>query len=259
MDRSGEPEKLVGALSNGIAIIRYLNKIRRPVGVSQITHDLHLNMSTCYNLLKTLVYEDLLAFDSNNKTYALSLGLVQLAKSTLDQASSVRLIRPHIEGITVKHQVTVTLWQCISNDRVVLVDRADTDSAITVHMQIGQRLPLYIGALGRCMAAYSTLDKAGIEKQFRTLQWQSPPTFAEYWNEVKAAKANGFAIDSGNYVKGVTTISSIVLDKQNKPTMAISAVGFSAQFNDETLNALGCDLCDHTQQISRALAGDFTG
>ena len=48
------PQKLVAALSSGLAIVRYLSVAGAPVGVSRIAQHLDLNSSTCFNLLKTL-------------------------------------------------------------------------------------------------------------------------------------------------------------------------------------------------------------
>ena len=62
-EHAERPEKLVGALASGLAIVRYLAVAGAPVGVSRIARHLELNASTCYNLLKTLVHERLVVFD----------------------------------------------------------------------------------------------------------------------------------------------------------------------------------------------------
>src|SRR5690606_25990330 len=130
------------------------------------------NSSTCFNLLKTLVHERLVTFDEITKTYAVSLGLVQLAKGSLEAASYVRLLRPHLQEIASRHRVTATLWQRIIEERVVLVDLADAGSTIRIHMTVGQRLPMYIAALGRCMAAYSKLDTHELRSKISTMRWE---------------------------------------------------------------------------------------
>lgn len=249
------PDKLVGALRSGLAILRYLSRSGTGVGVSQVARDLKLNPSTCFNLLKTLVHEGLVIFDRAGKSYALGLGLVELAKGALEQASYPRLVRPHLDAIALKHRVTATLWQRVGDERVVLVDRADNDAAMRVHMSIGQRLPLFIAALGRCMAAHSGLSRAALKKRFAVLRWEDAPSFEAYWTEVNAVRSKGYAIDAGHYVKGVTTVSAAVVDAGGQPVMAISAVGFSAQLTGAKLKALGEELRRRSAQVSRALSG----
>lgn len=249
------PEKLVGALASGLSILRYLCAAPAPVGVSRIARDLSLNSSTCFNLLKTLVHEQLVLFDDSAKTYSIGLGLVKLAKGALEQASYVRMIHPHLEEIAMRHRTTVTLWQRSTEERVVLVDRADNVAAMRVHMSIGQRLPMYIAALGRSMAAHSSLSPAELRSRFSNLRWENAPSFEAYLAEVDEARRIGYAVDIDRYVRGVTTVSAAIVDAEQQPVMAISAVGFSGQFDTAAIEALGTDLRERAREISRAVSG----
>ncbi|WP_151448937.1 IclR family transcriptional regulator [Lacisediminimonas profundi] len=255
MSKTNAPEKPVGALVSGLAVLRYLASTRTPAGVTRIARDLELNSSTCFNLLKTLAHEGLINFDDPTKTYTIGLGLVELAKGALEQSSYVRMVHPFLEQIAANHRVTATLWHRTHGDRVVLLDRADHEAAIRVHMSIGQRLPMYIAALGRCMAAYSRLEPEQLRLHFENLRWESGPTFDEYLLEIEEVRKRGYAVDSGSYVKGVTTVSAAVLDESERPVMAISAVGFSGQLDKTAIKALGEALKESADKVSRALAG----
>lgn len=249
------PEKLVGALSSGLAVLRYLAATPSSVGVTRVARDLELNSSTCFNILKTLVHEGLVTFDERTKTYSISIGLVELAKGALEQSSFVRMLRPHLDALAMEHSVTATLWQRSSGERVVLVDLADNPAAMRVHMSIGQRLPMYIAALGRCMAAYSNLSEDELRARISALRWENAPSFEEYYAEVQMVRDRGYAVDNGNYVKGVTTVSAPVVDGNNRAIMAISAVGFSAQLNKASIRALGEHLRARSMDASRAISG----
>ena len=249
------PEKLVGALSSGLAVLRYLSAASTPMGMSRIARDLELNSSTCFNLLKTLVHERLVTFDDSTKTYTIGLGVVELAKGALEQTAYVRMLRPHLDELAIRHRITATLWHRTIDERVILLDRADNASAMRVHMSIGQRLPMYVAALGRCMAAHAGLSAAELRSRFSGLRWEEDPSFDKYLSEIKEARKLGYAVDTGHFVKGVTTVSAAVLDSSGHPLMAISAVGFSAQFTKTAIKALGEDLRDRTAEISRAMSG----
>ena len=252
------PDKLVGALSNGLSVLRYLSRVNGRVGVTRVARDLDLHSSTCFNLLRTLVHERLVSFDSESKTYALALGLVELAKGALEQASYARMVHADLEALVKAHRVTATLWQRVEGERVLLVDRAETSAAIRVHMSIGQRLPMFIAALGRCMAASSGLTRAQLKKRYAALRWEDAPGIKQFLAEVERARTDGYAIDPGHYVKGVTTVSAAVLDAHGVPIMAISTIGFSAQFNDPQLRALARDVRDRARTITRAISGGAT-
>ena len=255
MNDSSPPEKLVGALSAGLKVLRYLSNASNPVGVTRVAKDLELNSSTCFNLLKTLVHERLVTFDESSKTYSMGLGLIELAKGSLEKASYVRLMRPHLQELALRHNITTTLWQSSRSDRVVLVDLADSSSPLRIHMSIGQRLPMYIAALGRCMAAYSGLSTQELRSKLSELRWEDGPSFETYMQEVEAVRRLGYAIDHGNYVKGVVTASSPILDQHAKPIMAVSAVGFSTQFTEKSLQTLCEDLRERCLEASIAISG----
>jgi len=255
MTTTPAPEKLVGALSSGLAVLRYLSAASTPMGMSRIARDTELNSSTCFNLLKTLVHERLVTFDSSTKTYAIGLGVVGLAKGVLEQTSYVRMLRPHLEKLALKHRITATLWHRTIDERVILLDRADNALAMRVHLSIGQRLPMYVAALGRCMAAHSGLSAAELRSRFSRLRWEEGLSFDKYLGEVEEARKRGYSVDAGHYVKGVTAVSAAVLDSSGSPLMAISAVGFSAQFTKTAIKALGEELRDCTSEISLAMSG----
>jgi DNA-binding IclR family transcriptional regulator len=255
MASSSPPDKPVGALVSGLAVVRYLAASTTPVGVTRIARELDLNASTCFNLLKTLVHEGLANFDEATKTYSIGLGVVELAKGALEQSAYVRMVQPQLREIAEAFRVTATLWQRTRRDRVVLLDRADHEAAVRVHMSIGQRLPMYLAALGRCMAAHSGLSEDELRGHFEQLRWANGPTFAAYLKEVEQARKLGYAVDDGRYAKGVTTVSAPILDQARRPIMAISAVGFYGQLSRAEIQAAGEFIKQRAERVSRALSG----
>ena len=253
------PDKLVGALMAGLKILRYLNQLRGPVGVSQVARELSLNPSTAYNLLRTLVHERLVVFDPAGKTYAPGPGLVDLIGGGLERSAEFRLIRPHLRRLADDHAVTALLWHRGEDDRMVLIDLAETAEAVRVHMAIGQRLPPYGGSLGRCLAAHEGLSKAALKRRFGKLRWQSAPGFEDYYRQVRQARQDGYAVDSGNFTLGVTTVSALVLGSAGQAVMAISGVGFSAALTGDALHGLAVDIRERAAEASRALGGSALG
>lgn len=251
--------KRVGALASGLAVLRYLNAVGLGVGVNRVARDLGLNPSTCYNLLRTLVDEGLVSFDPQAKTYAVGLGLVELARGALEQAGFARLVRPHLEAVADAHGVTATLWQRSGPDRVVLVDHCEAEAAMRLHMQIGQRLPVHVAALGRCMAAHSGLGRQALRDAFRKLRWENAPTFEDYHRSVRLAGERGWAVDRGQFVEGVASVSAAVLDAQGSAIMALSASGFAARLTDRRVQAIGADLRIRADAVARALSGGDPG
>lgn len=249
------PEKPLRALTSGISVLRYLAASRSRVGVTRIAKDLSLNASTCFNILRTLAHERLVSFDNDTKTYSIALGVVELAKGALEQASFARMLHSDLETIANTHVVTVTLWQRVPGERVVLVDRVESNTHIRVHKSVGQRLPMFIAALGRAFAASLELGRPELKRQFSTLRWSSPPTFEEWCRDIELTRKLGYAVDADSYSNGITTVSAAVLERPT-PVMAISAIGISAQLKTSRVRAIGQDLRDCAAMATRALTGN---
>ena len=247
--KAPESGKLVGALIAGLRVLHYLVRAEAPTGVSQVARDLKISPSTCFNLLRTLVHERLVVFDPVKKNYSIGFGLLELTKGLIDRDQFIKFLRPRLERIASAHRVTGTLWRRLGSDRVVLVDRADTASAVRVHMTVGQRLPMLVGALGRCFAAYSGVQRESLRRQFDQLRWEVPPDFEEFWSDVQETRERGYAIDRDHFVRGITTIAAPILDDSGAPVMAISAIGFTGQFNEPSLKALAEDLVRESREI----------
>ena len=247
--------KLVGALASGLAILRYLVTHPGPVGVTRVARDLSLNASTCFNLLRTLVHEGLVNFDDATKTYSIGLGVVELARGALNRASLVRLVQPQLDALAVRHSVTVVMWQAEGNDRMILVHAAEHPGAVRVQMTVGTRLPRFIGAAGRCMAAFSGLSKAQLKTRFAALRWDVQPSFDSYWQSIEAVRERGWAIDDGQYQRGATVLAVPVRDGEGHATMTLGCAAFSGHMDTARTRALVNDLSGLAARLSRALVG----
>jgi DNA-binding IclR family transcriptional regulator len=247
--------KLVGALTSGLSVLRYLSRSQGPVGVSRIARELELNASTCFNLLRTLVHEGLVTFDSATKTYSIGLGVAELARGALERSSLVRLVQPHLEELAVRHSVTVVMWQRTPNERLLLVHVAENPAAVRIQMSVGARMPLLAGASGRCIAAFGAMTRAEIKARFASLRWDRAPSFAQYWDSVLRTRELGYSVDEGSYARGATIIGVPVFDARGTPTMTIGAAAFTAQMDAPRTQALVADLGELARRATRAIAG----
>jgi len=247
--------KAVGAVVSALDVLRYLGAQRTAVSGAQVARTLKLNPSTCFNILKTLVVERMVHFDEAGKTYRLGLGMVELAGNALEQVGSLRQIHPELERLAAAWRMSMTAWLRVSDTRVMLIDRAQASSTIQIHMRIGHRLPLLVGALGRCMAAHANLSDEELKRQYAEIRQDHPVPFERFLMEVAEARQAGFAVDRDGFERGITTVSSVVLDADDHPFLAISAIGLTAQCAEETIAIVGAELRHTTRRLGVMLAG----
>ena len=69
-------QKFVPAVQNAVSIMRLLAAQGSPMGATQIARETGLNVSSAFNILRTLSHEGLLSFNPEAKTYRIGMGLM---------------------------------------------------------------------------------------------------------------------------------------------------------------------------------------
>lgn len=238
-----DTQKYVGAVENAAKILRRLTQVDAPEGVAIIARETGLNVSTTFNILKTLVKEGFATFDERTKSYAIGPGVLELATPFLGR-NPVDMIRPVITGVCERHQVLVALWNVTPTGRIVLSDRIVPPNVVHADMRPGARLPDLVGAVGRCVAAERGLTRDELQAAYEALRWQNPPGFDAYWADVQKAAKDGFAFDFGNLFKGLSMAAVVVRDLDGVPRLGLSAISISGQKDADALHQAAFALRD---------------
>ncbi len=246
--------KFVGAVENAVTVLRYLAHASGPAGVAPIARETGLNVSTTFNILRTLAKERLVTFETTTKTYSIALGMLEFSAPLLG-TDQVNLIHPELERLSTEHSSLIGLWKITPNDRIVLVDRIVGANVVRVDMSIGSRLPAFVGAVGRCIAATRKLSAKQLEAHFRRLRWQTPARFEDYAADVAVAEKRGYAFDYGQLFKGVDIVAAVIRDHTGEARFGISGIVIAGQLPRPALTALGQDIRRTADHISANLYG----
>lgn len=247
-------QKLVPAVQNAMTIIRLLANSGRPLGATQIARETGLNVSSAFNILRTLSFEGLLSFDAEAKTYRIGMGLMELAAPLLG-ASPADLIRPLMSAIAEEHRITIALWQITGDERIVLIDRFTAPNIVQAVISRGSRLPVFAGAIGRVYAASLGLSKPDTQKGYNDVRWQNAPGFKAYWADVQAARESGIARDRGNLFRGLDIVAVLSRDAAGTPRLGMSSITITGQQDEESLVRIGSALASAARQVERGVFG----
>ena len=242
----------VGAVVHAIGILRYLSASPTPLGVAAVARGARVSVSTCFNILRTLARARFVSFDEKAKTYTMGLAVAELAAGFLGM-SHAELIRPGMRQLASKYAMMIVLWRVTEDGHIVLVDRAYSPMAVRVEMPVGIRLPMLVGAVGRCVAAALDLGQTELRRRFASLRWQSVPSFESYWADVQAARDAGWSMDSGQLYRGLVTVAALVTDGEGMPRFGLSGIAIAAQHDEATFPCLGADLRELAALAGRAL------
>lgn len=243
----------VPAVSRAAAILRLLGRASEPVGVQYIARSLNIIPSTCLHILRTLVAEEFVSVDPVTKLYTLNAGVLMLARQWLSQDRFAGIAQPALDRIARDYGVTAIGVQIVGLEHMIVVAMARSETMIQLHTQLGSRFPATISASGRCIAAFGDYEREELRRRFRGLRWDKAPTLAEWETQVAETRVNGYALDQGNYMAGVTVVAAPVFGVSDKLSHCLVVVGISGQLRDQTLARIGRDLRESAAQVSRQL------
>jgi DNA-binding IclR family transcriptional regulator len=242
----------VPALSRGIAVLRLLAGSDDALGVNEIARALRLVPSTCLHILRVLASERLIVMDPVTKKYTVAAGLVALARSALRHNAFPMVVQADLDALAALHRAAAIAVEASGLDHMIVVALARSPSPVQLQVEIGSRFPALISATGRCIAAFGDYPPADIKARFRKLQWDVPPTLADWQAEVQATREAGFAIDDGQYIRGITIVAAPV-GMPNGSINALVVVGLSEQMRELGLTTIGRDLRERATRLSKML------
>lgn len=249
-------ESKAPAISRAAAILRLLGKSHAPVGLQAIARELGLVPSTCLYVLRALVAEEFVSFDPDTKRYSLEAGVLTLARHWLRRNQFTDLAQPVLDRISHKFDVTMLGVNIVGLEHIIVVATSQAGANFQLSAQIGSRFPALISATGRCIAAFGDHPESVLETRFKTLRWDEPPTFEDWKKQVEQTRTQGFAVDAGNYIAGVTVVAAPVWKSRDKLSHALVAIGIGSALRRHGLPALQQEMLAAARALSNQLCGE---
>jgi DNA-binding IclR family transcriptional regulator len=253
-DQKAPRIRAVPAVTRAIAILRLLSHSRTPMGLKPIAEALDLVPSTALHIVRALVAEQLLQVDPQTKRYRLGVGMLPLARAVLENTDFPSLVRPKLDALSSRYGVTAIGVELPDLDNMIVVALSRSHAPVRLLVDVGSRFPALISATGRCVAAFSDQPWKELERRFRMLRWHNAPSFDAWRKEVDLVRRQGFSIDQGNYIAGVTIVAVPVLNSRGTISHALAAVGLGSQLDRAGSLALARDMRAAAQEVGSQLA-----
>lgn len=242
MSRPAPRIRAVPAVTRAVAILRLLSRSRAPLGLKAIAEALGLVPSTALHILRALAAEQLVRLDPASKQYSLGVGMLPLARAVLENGDFPSLVRPKLDALSQRYGVAAIGVELPDLDHMVVVALSRTLAPVRLHVDVGSRFPALISATGRCLAAFTAESWSEVERRFRRLRWHNAPSYETWRKEVATVRRQGFSIDRGNYIAGVTIVAVPVLNGGGTISHTIAAVGLGNQLDRATAQKLARDM-----------------
>lgn len=209
--------------------------------------------STCLHILRVLVSEDLVQVDAATKRYALSGGMIALARSVLGGSSFSQLMQPALDRIASRFSATAMGVEITARQGAVVLALSKSNQPFRLHTDVGSQFDELVSATGRLIAAYGQDNWTQLRKRFQAVSWDKAPSFERWRQEVEQARALGWSVDRDHFVVGLTVVAVPIFDNQRRMTHTLVAAGLSSQLQSSQVTQLAAAMQQEAAALSDML------
>jgi DNA-binding IclR family transcriptional regulator len=209
--------KTIGAVRHAIELLRCVSEAESPLGVSEIARRIGVHKSTVSRLVATLEAEHLVARDQATERITLGLGLAALASPVLVGLGLKDVVRPYLRDLARLSGETASfsVWD---GNQAVSLEQAQGGSAVRTFSAPGRRDFGHSSAAGKMLLAHAGEEviEAYCAKpltRFTERTIAEPPHLRA---ELEAARARGYAINTGETEIDVGAVSAAARDGNGK-------------------------------------------
>ena len=149
----------VASVEKAFRVLEALNRVGRPVGLSEVVPLTGFGRSATQRFLFTLRALGYVNQDTATKSYNLSPKMLEFGRAYLSADFIRDQARPFLDAANRESGETVNLT-VLDREDVVYVLRFPSRHVVSVNLAIGSRLPAYCTAPGRAILAYMEQGEA---------------------------------------------------------------------------------------------------
>lgn len=211
--------------------------------------------ATAHRLLKSLVDNQMLAFDPGSKRYRLGSTTLNLGLSAIRQLDVPRIAHPYLEKLARQTLETATLSMLQDNQRVYL-EQIPSTQEVKMTVPLGKTFPLYAGASSK--AILSTFTDTEIRNYLESLDL-TPLTDSTIvdkealLHEVEEIRILGYAVSRGERQADASSIAAPILGANGKVFGSISVSGPIFRFDRYGHRSIGLLVKESADKLSAEL------
>lgn len=203
------------------------------LGVTQVADRLGLYKSTVHRLLQALEAKGFVRRDPVSERYHLGERVLQLAASFPQSDDLPAVATPEMIRLRDETEETVSLYIRDGLERV-RIHKAEGQQEVRRVVQLGQRMPLYVGAASKILLTYAPEDIRG--KVLSSL----PETMHRKAIEKQLAqvKLQGYALSVEEREKGAAAVAAPILDRHGQAVAALAVSGPTMRFDEASMERI---------------------
>ncbi|WP_158964483.1 IclR family transcriptional regulator [Chachezhania sediminis] len=245
-------------LIKGLTLLEALANSEESRGVSSLARELDLSKSNVHRILLTLQSKDYVRRVDINSTYELTPKIWELGAKVRGRLSLTRVSARHLTALSGTTGESVHL-SILDGGDVVYIDKIEGTHPIAAYTRVGGRAPAYCVATGKAMLAH--VPDEMLESTVPQLAIFSRTTLSSYpalRKELAQIRAQGYAINRGEWREDVFGIAAPVMDVRGKVIGAVGISGPATRYKPKQIRTYTEEVVTTARAISRELGHNFS-
>jgi DNA-binding IclR family transcriptional regulator len=244
------------SLERALSILCAFSKETQSLSLAQLSEAVKLPKTTVLRLCSTLTEFGFLYYDQQAGRYSLGLKLLVLGSVVNSTFFLTKVASPYLDELQTKTGKTIFL-AIFHQDEIVYIDKKeDPKNQVRFASEVGTRRPPYFGMFGQIFMAHlpePEVDRILEKHPLAAVTRKSITDPALFKEKLCLIRNNGFLIEEGEAIDGVTGISAPVLDFSGKPVAAVGVSFISSSEDENGKSAIIKEALDTAREISRRL------
>ena len=245
---------IILSVAKAMELLQALNQAGKPLSLKELTELCGYPKSTVFGLLTTMRLHDVVTQTPDGK-YTLGLRLFEYGRQVERSWDISRVARPYMEHLCQQTGASVMLSVC-EGGSVITLDQVETRGSLRVVSDTGSRLPIYCTSQGKVFLAHMSRTAAETLLRGQALTQLTPHTITDIpslLREAEICRANGYAIENGEYKIGLRSISAPVRTVEGHVRYTVGVIGMFRSVHSEEFHAAVEQVCATAGMISAAL------
>ena len=246
--------KIIQSVAKAMRLLDLVASSNRPMTLAEISAQTGWPKSTVHGLLSTMREFSTVAQDEEGR-YMLGIRLFEYGCTLSNSWTIIETAKPFIQHISYETGEAVFL-SILDRGEVITLDRADNRTGLHTAAEMGCRLPAHCTSQGKLFLAYmpeherkSILGRTEL-KAYTPLTITTPEALQK---ELLKIRAQGYAIENGEYKTGLRSVSAPIFDKNGTVPYAIGIIGMFRQIESEQFSRATSVVLETAKKISQVL------
>ncbi len=226
--------KIIQSVAKAMNLLDILAESPVALSLAELSSKTGWPKSTIHGLLSTMRESSVVAQDHEGR-YMLGIRLFEYGCTLSSSWTILETAKPYIQHISYETGEAVFL-SILDRGEVITLDRADNRTGLHASAEMGCRLPVHCTSQGKLFLAYmAEEDQKELLRRsdLREYTHHTITTMPELKKEFEQIRLQGYAIENGEYKKGLRSVAAPIYDSDGNVRYAIGIIGMFRQIESE--------------------------